>query len=395
MQGKPARADEKRSSEIGHRLLQPSLCLTVLFLWMASCFPVQATSLTLPPTLPSQNPCIIDFPFSDINAPYSIDFGASGGGNTNIGPIFDITEDHQAPHSFSDHSAFATLDTGYWSCFRSGRWFIIAGSGNRQQYQGNRDAGQIWIDTHSDTSLAGNKSPQLAMYDLQMKWYGIGYQMPYRHQNIHGTTWVMARYLDPQELLMGTAIGDVDGSDYTGMVRLLSTKERPQASGRGWALDAGFSSQIGRDLRCSISAEGLLGEITWKNISVSDLYVSSPRVFEDPNGFFHDYFDAEGAQWREDLHCTITPVVTTMVGYGQKPMISTGIRYQNKKAIPIFGAAMPWPGHGTSFIDIQPTYSSCEIGYSGKHGAISLLFNGLPQTAKNASIQLRFNTLSF
>ena len=173
--------------------------------------------------------------------------------------MWEVSKRDQSPHLFQEGSAFATMSVTNWMRLRLGNWWIGRGSGWIDQYYGNADAAQLWIDLHSGNRSRLSYEPMASNQSLSAEWYGVGRSVPVRLGSCEGLLELNVRSLVVRDYLDRTVIGSVAGDGFSAIARVISSESGSGAVlGRGWCVDTrvGFKS---KHWRGQMAVEGLHG----------------------------------------------------------------------------------------------------------------------------------------
>ena len=303
-----------------------------------------------------------------------IEVETAASGITNVSPLLRIDDD-QPSRRFDDSSAYAELQWAGRVRIVQRRWWVEYGTGSRERYDGNQDAGQLWIDLHSDDQTAYDASdiavnrearsyaPQVNNVRLGVSWIGVGREFPLRLGQAHGTGSLMFRRLSADDLRMRYLTGSVAGEDFTGMMKVIDSDGR---QGEGWSLDVQSRMALGDHWLGQFTAEGVLGKISWRQTYVEDSYIVSPRVFEDPEGFLHDYYSVSGTIHYEDRSYSINPYYSLDLVRKGKPDLLLGMNWQRGiGTLPSCGAAWRQPTPWLPYMRYYPTQGRLQVGIVG------------------------------
>ncbi len=108
-----------------------------------------------------------------------MEVGAMIYGGNNVSPLLRIDRDGQSPHQVGDGSRYAILSGSSWVRVSRNRWWLEAGTGLRDTYQANPDAGQLWIDLHAKGQTRSSYSPFATYAQISATWYAVGYTFPF------------------------------------------------------------------------------------------------------------------------------------------------------------------------------------------------------------------------
>jgi len=365
-----------------------SFALAVLIL-LATRLEATATSVTLPPALLRAD--VLSARLADARQG-ELEINAIASGASNIGPVLRLTKKDQPGHQLEAGDAYAVLQASGWVDLRNGNWLIGYGSGRRDAYEGNRDAGQLWIDLHADQHIQTDYYPAATSTGIAATWYGVGRRIPFSGSGIRGSCDLFVRCLVADDLLMRSAVGEVHGESFSGMMHTVSS-ELPTGSvrGRGWCVDARSDMHLGPRWDCSVSVEGLLGAITWRGVAVEYIHFTSPGVFEDPEGFLHDFFDASGAEFREDSTMRLAPTYRLDLASRGHPNLLLAIASGNdNQMVPSVGVAWPQSKPWLPYLRAYPTQRWLELGAVGRRWQVRISADDWP-TASPKHLEIAFS----
>jgi hypothetical protein len=338
--------------------------------------------MTLPPSLPRDG---FFYAFAD-NVPPG-HWGAEVGGVTfdtdNVNSLWDYDAEHQPPRLFTRDSANAVMQVGVWVKAVHDRWVFGFGQGKRDSYEGNRDAGQLWLDLHTDNPPEREYHPQVVNLRDDVTWFGVGQRFPIQHQDVQGKAEIFFRALASDELTTRSVTGDVQGGNYSGMVRKIISSGPDDIRAWGWALDARLDLRLGDRWQWIASADGLLGQLSWNNALVGDYFVSTPQVFQDPNGFLHNVWGVTGQTWKQDITIRVNPVYVMDLIYRGKPDLLLGLLSEDGATQPNLGAGWQTRQGGLNYVRYWPNGQRLELGAVGKHWQLSVAGDGFIVSSKH------------
>jgi hypothetical protein len=166
----------------------------------------------------------------------------------------------------------------------------------------------------------------------------------------------------------------VDGTEFTGMIKVISSKAAGQSvRGEGLALDFRSRLRLAKRWLGQTTVEGLLGRVKWRGLSVEDGYVVSPRAFADPEGFLHDYGGVSGASWKQDMAARLNPYCRVDVMRVGRPSLLLGAAWQSGTRT-VVGVGLAWPQSKpwTPYFRCYPEQSRLELGAVGRGWQIRL-----------------------
>lgn len=365
------------------------LAAIALILCQSQC---RAAEVVLAPTFIMQD-VLTDYCASPQKTGIRVETGGCVGAFNNIQSLWDVTDKKMAPQSVDTNELYARLRFGQWVCLSSGNWFVGAGSGFRDIYDGNHDAGQLWIDLHTTSRSQTDYYPSANDLHIATSWYGIGRNFGFHARGVEGNCKVFARCIKANDFLARSLDGSVSGDDFSGNVRIVTSSNSSQIYGRGWSLDARSSLKIGKKWEGVVAVEGILGEIQWDGVSVQDMYVVSPRVFTDPEGFYHDTGGISGVSSKRNLRLNVgRNCRIDLLRKGKRVDLLAGYMCEEGyDSIPNIGAAFRRGKWWTPYARLYPTESRCELGAAGHGWLLSIsgddwLFSSPQHAAINLSI---------
>ena len=324
--------------------------------------------------------------------------GGAASGMNNVGSIWAIDEDGQPARDFDNTRAYAVLQTTEWIRLAHRGWWIGCGRGMRDAYEGNADAGQLWIDLHADGKTQPAYAPAVSSVRIEASWWAVGRTFPFRAGEVRGTGDLVLRRITADDYLARSLVGKVEGEDFSGMLKAISSETAAgTVRGHGWSLDVQGRFTLGTNWEGQITAEGLLGEVSWRGLYVEDGYILSPRVFTDREGFLHDCGGISGMGWHEDLTARINPFYRLDLVYMRRPNVLLGAAWQSgTRTVPNIGLAWPQPKPWLPYLRCYPTQNRLEIGAVGRGWQIRVSGDDwLDASPKHAEIALTVSPLRF
>lgn len=341
----------------------------------ASCW---AAGVVLPPTFVTQDLLAERYESSAPGA-MSVAVGGCAAASNNIQSLWTIANRKQPARGIDTSSPYASAQVGQWLRISDGGWIVATGNGFRDHYAGNHDAAQLWNDLHTAVRSQVNYYPNASDLHVAAQWYGVGRDIPFRVRALEGNCEVFARYISANDLLARTLVGSVEGADFQGIVRIISaTPGSSRIRGRGWSLDARTTAKLGQRWEGLFSVEGILGQVEWRNVEVQDAFVLSPRVFQDPQGFYHEAGEISGVATRKNLTLDVLRRCRVdVLRKGKRTDLIAGCVWrQGFDPSPNLGAAANQFRGWTPFARVYPTESRCELGAVGRGWLVSLSADG-------------------
>lgn len=316
----------------------------------------------------------------------------------NVSSIWDLDKEGMPSARFTHDSAYALLESTRWVAVGQGEWILSFGSGTRDYYEGNSDAAQLWIDTHSDSVTQTEYRPRVSNTRISVNWFGISRSLPVRSGKMDGDLTVTLRKLVVDSYRSGSLVGKVSGDEFTGMIRTTSSEMlSANADGQGWSLDAELSFRIGQRWIGRAIAEGLAGRISWGGLLTQDAYVVSPRVFVDPDGFLHDCGGATGMTWSTDLNARLSPHYRLDLMESASPHTLLGVSYQGDTGL-LASVGLAWPQRN-GWIAYTRCYLSqkrIELGALGKGWEFTVSGDDwLTASPRHGEVSIALNPLRF
>jgi hypothetical protein len=185
--------------------------------------------------------------------------------------------------------------------------------------------------------MLGTYSPELKNTRISYSWLGVGREFPFKFSKARGKGRVILRRIESDDYRGGSVVGQVIGENYsgtgadsyTGMMRIMSSRA-PEGVvvGRGWTVDAQADFSAGERIKGMVTCEGLAGYVSWHGLNVQDTFITSMGVFEDPEGYLHDFGGISGAEWREDVKLDLAARYRLDMLYMHEPSLMLGIAYR-------------------------------------------------------------------
>jgi hypothetical protein len=323
----------------------------------------------------------------------SVQTGYSGMGEINIRSLWTYKK-KELPADFASSDVFARLSTAEWIKINHSRWSLGMGQGEYEAYDGNHDAGQLWLDLHSKPVANHILSPEFSMAKVDMIWFGTGYSIPFEYKKLHCKWQINARYLQINHFERGKTLGNVDGKDFTGLMKIVSASGT--GCGSGWTTGTSLVINSGKRWQALIDINDLFGEITIPSAKVTDLYLVSPRIFEDPDGFIHDFWGATGSTWTEKHNTKIDRTLNLSLMRKGKQTIALIMKSdKNQTAFSIL-YAMPISNDWQVIVGITPANKQLLTGVMHSYGSIYLKCDDFPgNKPTRLSIYTQMKLLSF
>lgn len=381
--------------------ITPALRNCFLFVVLLSCMlsallPAGSATLALPPA--SSTNLLLSVPVVEMpSAKWQVECSGAAAGLNNVGSLWTLSDDNQPARHLGESSPYALLQSGEWTRLTHHQWVVAYGRGISDCYTGNRDAGQFWLDLHAKTPLQSSYHPLAENVYVSMNWYGVGRQFQFAHHKVHGTAEILLRMLDADNVRIRTVTGDVLDDNYSGMVKFITTGDN-HVHGSGWALDTNLRVELGQHWTAEAAVEGLLGELHWKNLKVTDGYIMSPRVFEDPDGYLNDISGTvTGATYPAELQWKLSPVYRVNLMTRQAPHILLGVTQQEViGTVPSVGYAYHIGKQWLSAVRVYPTQRQLEFGIYGKGWQFTLAGDDwIFASPKRARFNVTVPTLAF
>jgi hypothetical protein len=350
----------------------------------------QAEKIPLPPTFITQD-IIAASAISHNPSRFEIDAGGCVGGFNNIRSIWSLASKDQSPIRVDSDRPYARLRFGQWARLSNKNWFVAIGSGFRDEYDGNQDAAQLYVDLRTRLRSQDDYAPIASDLHVAASWYGVGKQIDFKMGAIDTSTQVMARYLRMTDLLARDLEGSLTTEEFSGNIRILSSDYSDRVFGSGWALDFRSTFKANNTWEGLVAVEGLLGCAKWENLADRNLYLRSAYVFTDPDGFYRDAGGLSGTTQKRNLtldinrHCRFELMRKSKTVY-----LLGGMSWQEGyDSVPDFGVAVKKYKSITPYTRVYPTENRVELGATGR--GWHLAFSGdswLFASPKNATVDL-------
>jgi hypothetical protein len=344
------------------RRLLRSTAILLFLLIIAGAAPSAAESIRLPGLFAADD--VLAAASRDTTLPTELIIAGMASGTSNVGGLWSLTDQGQSPRAFTDARGKADLHVTGGIGLRSREWLICYGRGTREHYSGNADAAQLWIDLHAAGQTQPRYAPVVNTERIGLSWYGLGRRVRIRAGTVSGQGELFVRALVADDLLQRALVGEVEGDAFAGMLKIRDAGSRVE--GRGWSADARLSLAVSERWHALLTAEGLLGDITWTKLPVEDSYLISPGVFTDVDGFIHRIGGASGAAWRETVTLNILPTYRLQLLADTRPALLIGAEYESGDAIqPMLGIA--WRRGARQAVDLRlyPADRQVAVGFTG------------------------------
>ncbi|MHB0935842.1 MAG: hypothetical protein ACYC6A_05580 [Armatimonadota bacterium] len=341
------------------RILRSTVSWLLLFLCCA--VPATAESLRLPTFFIGDD--VLMVMLRDAGGSTEFRAAATASGESNVGPLESLTDEGQPARDFTGTEGKADLHMGGALMLRAGDWLVCYGEGMRDGYTGNHDAAQLWIDQHAGAQTQPRYAPVVNTDRVEASWYGLGRRFRVHGGTVSGYGDVIVRALAADDFQQRALVGEVEGDAFSGMLKIRSAASK--AEGKGWSVDSRLFLTLDSRWRALVTAEGLLGEVAWKDLRVKDIYLVSPGVFTDVDGFLHQFGGASGTAWREDLTLQLEPLYRVELLAATQPAFLCGASYQQGEMIkPMLGLA--WLRNAQAlYLRLHPMEKQIEIGAAG------------------------------
>ncbi len=350
----------------------------------------QAEKIPLPPTFITQD-IVAASSISHNPSQYEIEVGGCVGVFNNIRSIWTLASKDQSSMRVDSDMPYARLRFGQWARLSNKNWFVAIGSGFRDEYDGNQDAAQLYIDLRTKSSTQDDYAPIASDLHVAASWYGVGRQIDLKVGDIDTNTQVMARYLRMTDLLARHLEGSVTSKDFVGDVRILSSDYSDRVFGSGWALDFRTTFKAKQNWEGLVAVEGLLGHVKWENLADHNVHIQSTYVFTDPDGFYRDAGGISGIAKKRNLSIGVNRSCRfELMRKSKNVCLLGGLSWQEGyDSVPDFGVAIKKYKSITPYTRVYPTESRLEIGAAGR--GWHLAFSGdnwLFASPKDATVDL-------
>lgn len=295
--------------------------------------------------------------------------GGMASGMNNVASLQEyLGNQHPTAQFAPNDSAHAMLQYGEWMNVSVGRWQFGYGTGYRDSYDGNGDAGQFWVDSHIKGEPHRTYAPSATNIRFNTSWRSVGRNFPFALGKIRGSSIISLRQITADDYSSRSASGTVDGSNFTGMMKIVSSDlDTGAVSGKGWALDVKAKFKLGKQLDGQWAAEGLMGKVKWSGLLVEDGYVVTPRAYQDPNGILHDFGGISGTQWHENMTVRINPLYRLDMIYSGHTNLLFGMECQaGSETLPNVGMAWNQSKPWMPYFRYYPTQKKLELGTVGR-----------------------------
>ncbi|MGQ9784123.1 MAG: hypothetical protein ACUVRS_09135 [Armatimonadota bacterium] len=296
----------------------------------------------------------------------SIETGVKASGSNNIGSLWDVTDYGRPPQAFGESSAFAQVTMARWWRLRIDDWWVGGGSGWLDNYTGNSDAGQLWIDLHSDFTSKLSYTPVVHLRKMSVEWMGFGRSFESRLGASRIRVDFGVRKISSDDFEEMAVVGSVSGDQFEGSAtRLYSRSLDGGSRGRGLCLDTAVSVDAS-EWKVRLQAEGLFGRMRWDNLTLDSGYLTSPRVFIDADGFLRYVGGGfTGVTRKRSLSGVVDPRIRLFVARSGKsaPTLDFSFRRGDKPVVGL-GIARRMSGGRVSWVRYYPRTRVWDLGKS-------------------------------
>lgn len=229
--------------------------------------------------------------------PAALEFRAFARGDNNVVSLAQGDRRHIGPTLFSGQTAYLSDYHVQGVNWAQGHWRIAVESTAADLYEGNRDAGQLYVDSLSHTvDFHAAIAPQVTMNRSEINRIRAGRAFDLRLGDRAAVLLVTGSLLDVHRFQVGSVTGKNSGGQFVGDLTILTTLGVPPSQTRspGASLDAALSADVAPRWRASISVENLVGQVWQRKLQRLDVTLKTNAVEPDANGFLHGVPVAQG-----------------------------------------------------------------------------------------------------
>jgi len=339
----------------------PGAAVLLIALLVMRALPAGADSIRLPNLFAADD--VLSAVVHETPPPREMRIAGTASGDSNVGSLWHLTDQGQSPRAFTGSAGNADLQMTSGIDLRAHDWLISYGQGMREYYSGNHDAAQLWIDLHAAGQTQPRYTPTAAADRIEVAWYGLGRRVHFHAGAVSGQGDLFVRALVADDLLQQALVGEVEGDAFAGMLKMRKADGRVE--GHGWSTDARLLLTVHQRIYALVTAEGLLGTMTWTHLPVEDSYLTSVGVFMDADGFLHQFGGVSGAAWRENVTLDIVPAYRIELLAGDRPALLCGAAYLPGDHLkPMLGAA--WRLNAQRALDLRlyPAEKQLALGFA-------------------------------
>lgn len=293
-----------------------------------------------------------------------IETGTTAAGSTNIDNLWDVTDYGRPPRSFGESPAFAQITVARWWRLRIEDWWVGGGSGWLDSYTGNSDAGQLWLDLHSDFTSQTSYTPDVHLRKMSVEWMGFGRSFVSGLGASRIQVDVGVRRLASDDFEEMAVLGSVSGDQFEGAAtRLYSRSLDGGSRGSGWCMDAAVAVDA-PEWKARLQAEGLFGRMRWNSLTRDSGYITSPRVFTDADGFLRYVGGGfTGVTSRRSLSGPVDPRIRLLLAGSGKlaPVLDLSFRNGEKPAVGL-GIVRRMGGGRAGWVRYYPRTGVWDVG---------------------------------
>jgi hypothetical protein len=229
--------------------------------------------------------------------PTAIEIQALGRADNNVVALARGDRKRIDPTQFRGQATYLSDYHSFGVAWFQGRWQFGIQSTAADLYEGNHDAGQLYLDSLAHAiDLHSAAAPEATMNRSEINRLRIGRAFDFRFGRRGGVLVITGNLLDVHRFQVGSVVGTNTGGQFTGNLTILTTLGVPPSETRspGASLDAAVSISLAPRWRAAATVDNLSGQVWQRKLQRLDVAVTTNSVEPDSNGFLHGIPLAQG-----------------------------------------------------------------------------------------------------
>lgn len=225
-------------------------------------------------------------PFSP--RPLTLEMRAAGRGDTSVLALSEGDRRRAPRRSFHGEDAYFAAFRSSDLAFARGAWELRYAWSLADLYRGNRDAGQLYLDSLSDAfDPQSLRSLQATMNRSSLARWQAAYTAPIKMTGGQGSVRIAGNYLRLQRAQFGSLSGSAVGEQFTGALTIQSTRDLPPSETRshGFSLDLSVNLALSEQWRIGFACENLFSRVWLRTLQQIEADVKTSAIQADPDGF--------------------------------------------------------------------------------------------------------------
>jgi hypothetical protein len=220
--------------------------------------------------------------------PLTLEMRAAGRGDTNVLALSEGDRRHAPRRAFHGEDAYFTAFRSSDLAFSRGAWELRYAWSLADLYRGNRDAGQLYLDSLADTfDPQSTRNPMATMNRSSLSRWQAAYTTPIKMTSGQGSVRVAGNYLRLQRAQFGSLSGNAVGEQFNGALTIQSTRDLPPSETRshGFSLDLSVNLALTEQWRIGFTCENLFSRVWMRTLQQIEADVKTNTIQADPDGF--------------------------------------------------------------------------------------------------------------